>query len=91
MFSTLTSTATISTPYRNRSAKSVTLSYDLIVVRDTSARRVASGGAEPLKSRQITGVMLAAGESRDEVISIAVPAKILVANALVESMSYEQQ
>ena len=83
--------ARVAMRYRNRSAEPVTLSYDLIVVRDISARRAASGRSEPLKSRQITGVMLAAGESREEVISIAMPAEILVANALVESMSYCRQ
>ncbi len=77
--------------YRNKSAKPVMLSYTLVVMRDTSARRSNNGGAEPVKSQWISGVFLPAGESKAEVIAITVPADMLVANAVVQGMSYEQR
>jgi len=74
--------------YRNQSSKPVTLSYDLVIMRDTSSRRSSSGGAQPVKSRHVVGIDLAAAEAKDEIVSITVPEKLLVANAVAENLSY---
>ena len=76
--------------YRNRSTRSATITYHLVVMRDTSAKRSLSGGAEPVASRQISGVVLAAGESRNEVVEITIPEKFLIGNAVVDDLTYEQ-
>jgi uncharacterized membrane protein YebE (DUF533 family) len=75
--------------YRNRTQSTIVLSYDLVIMRNTSARRSMSG-AEPLTGRHIAGIILAAGDSKEEVIALVVPAKVLVAKATVEYVSYER-
>ncbi len=65
------------------------LSYDLVLMRDTSAKRSSSGGAQPFTSQRIDGVVLAAREARQEFVTISIPANVRVATAIVQNLSYE--